>query len=69
MSEPFILIGIGFLLAISLMLSVKPFAQSRVGRSTMRRLESAAPALMADIESDMDELHAQIVTLTAVMHL
>lgn len=64
MSEPFILIGIGFLLAISLMLSVKPFAQSRVGRSTMRRLESAAPALMADIESDMGELHAQIAVAT-----
>jgi chromosome segregation ATPase len=64
MSEPFILIGIGFLLAISLMLCAKPLAQSRVGRSAMRRLESAAPSLMADIEADMDELHSQIAVAT-----
>jgi hypothetical protein len=64
MSEPFILIGIGFLLAISLMLSIKPFAHSRVGRSTIRRLETAAPSLMADIEADMDELHSQIAVAT-----
>lgn len=64
MSEPFILIGIGFLLAISLVLCVKPLAQSRVGRSAMRRLESAAPSLMADIEADMGELHSQIAVAT-----
>jgi chromosome segregation ATPase len=69
MSEPFILIGIGFLLAISLVLCARPLAQSRVGRSAMRRLESAAPSLMADIEADMGELHGQIAVATRRLEL
>lgn len=64
MSEPVILFGIGFLLAISLVLCAKPLAQTRMGRSAMRRLKSAAPSLMADIEADMDELHSQIAVAT-----
>src|SRR5713226_8362905 len=64
MSEPIISIGIGFLLAVALIFSAKFFAHSRFGRLARKRLESAAPALMADIEADMGQLHAQIAVAT-----
>jgi chromosome segregation ATPase len=64
MSEPIIYLGIGFLVAIVLVLIAKPLVRSRMGRFTMKRLEAAAPKLMADIEADMGQLHAQIAMAT-----
>lgn len=64
MSEPIIYFGIGFLLAVSLVFCAKPFAFSRIGRLTIKRLEAAAPKLMSDIEADMGQLHAQIAVAT-----
>ncbi len=64
MSEPIIFFGVGFLLAVSLFFGAKPFAHSRFGRLAMKRLEAAAPKLMADIEADMGQLHAQIAVAT-----
>src|SRR6185312_11411786 len=64
MSEPIIYIGIGFLLAVALVICAIPFAFSRVGRRAIRRLETAAPILMSDIEADMGQLHAQIAVAT-----
>jgi chromosome segregation ATPase len=64
MSEPIIYLGIGFLVAIVLVLIAKALVHSRVGRFTMKRLEAAAPKLMADIEADMGQLHAQIAMAT-----
>ena len=64
MSEPIIYFGIGVLLAASLFFGARPFAHSRFGRLTMKRLETAAPKLMADIEADMGQLHAQIAVAT-----
>ena len=64
MSEPIIYLGIGFLVAIVLVLIAKALAHSRVGRLAMKRLETAAPKLMADIEADMGQLHAQIAMAT-----
>jgi chromosome segregation ATPase len=64
MSEPIIYLGIGFLVAIVLVLIAKALPQSRVGRLAMKRLETAAPKLMADIEADMGQLHAQIAMAT-----
>jgi chromosome segregation ATPase len=64
MSEPIEFIGIGFLIAISLVLCAKWLARSRVGRYAAKRLESAAPGLMSDIEADMGQLHAQIAVAT-----
>jgi chromosome segregation ATPase len=64
MSEPIISIGIGFLLAVALIFSAKFFAHSRFGRLARKRLEAAAPKLMADIEADMGQLHAQIAVAT-----
>jgi chromosome segregation ATPase len=61
MSEPIIYFGIGFVLLI---LGIKAFARSRFGRLTVRRLEVAAPSIMADIEADMGELHSQIAVAT-----
>jgi chromosome segregation ATPase len=64
MSEPIIYLGIGFLVAIVLALIAKALVHSRMGRFTMKRLEAAAPKLMADIEADMGQLHAQIAMAT-----
>ena len=64
MSEPIVYFGIGFLLAVLLIFGIKALARSRLGRLATRRLESAAPNLMADIEADMGELHAQIAVAT-----
>jgi len=64
MSEPIVYFGIGFLLAAVLVLGAKSLAHSWLGRLTIKRLESAAPGLMADIEADMGQLHAQIAVAT-----
>jgi hypothetical protein len=65
MSEPIVAyFGIGFLLAALLIFGIKVLARSRLGRLAAKRLESAAPNLMADIEADMGELHAQIAVAT-----
>ena len=64
MSEPIVYSGIGFLLAILLVLGAKPLAHSWLGRFAVKRLESAAPKLMADIDADMGQLHAQIAVAT-----
>ena len=64
MREPIVYFGIGFLLAALLMLGVKALVDSRLGRVAARRLEAAAPGMMAEIEADMGELHAQIAAAT-----
>jgi chromosome segregation ATPase len=64
MSEPIIYLGIGFLVAIVLVLIAKALTHSRMGRFAVKRLEAAAPKLMADIEADMSQLHAQIAMAT-----
>jgi chromosome segregation ATPase len=57
-------LGIGFLVAIVLVLIAKALMHSGMGRFAMKRLEAAAPKLMADIEADMSQLHAQIAMAT-----
>jgi chromosome segregation ATPase len=64
MSEPIISFAIGFLLAILLAFVARSLVLSRVRRHAITRLETAPPKLMADIESDMGELHAQIAVAT-----
>jgi len=64
MSEPIVYFGIGFLLAAVLAIGVKLLARSWVARFAVKRLHSAAPGLMADIEADMGQLHAQIAMAT-----
>ncbi len=64
MSEPILLVGIGILLALSLVFSIRWFTRSRLGRRAMKRLETVAPKLMSDIEADMGQLHAQIAVAT-----
>jgi chromosome segregation ATPase len=65
MSEaPIIYFGIGFLLAALVLFGATSLLRSRVGRLARKRLEAAAPRLMAEIEADMGELHAQIAMAT-----
>jgi chromosome segregation ATPase len=64
MSEPILFVGIGILLALSLVFGARWFARSRIGRRTIKQLETVAPKLMADIEADMGQLHAQIAVAT-----
>lgn len=64
MSEPILLIGIGILVALTLVFGARWFARSRLGRRAMNRLETVAPKLMSDIEADMGQLHAQIAVAT-----
>ena len=64
MSDPIFDFGFGFFLAALLIIGAKALARSWLFRFARRRLESAAPNLMADIEADMGELHAQIAVAT-----
>jgi chromosome segregation ATPase len=64
MRDPIVYLGIGFLLAAVLAFGFKALAQSWLGRLTVKRFEAAAPRLMADIEADMGQLHAQIAVAT-----
>ena len=64
MSDPIFDFGFGFFLAALLIIGAKALARSRLFRFARRRLESAAPNLMSDIEADMGELHAQIAVAT-----
>ena len=63
-SEPVVYLGIGVLLTALVAFGAKPFLRSRVARRAMQRLDSAAPALMADIEADMEQIHSQIAVAT-----
>jgi chromosome segregation ATPase len=65
MSEaPIVYFGIGFLLAALLLFGVTSLIRSRLGRLARKRLHAAAPKLMAEIEADMGEFHAQIAMAT-----
>ena len=64
MSDPIFDFGFGFFLAVLLIIGAKALARSWLFRFARRRLESAAPNLMAEIEADMGELHAQIAVAT-----
>jgi hypothetical protein len=63
-SEPVIYFWIGALVAVLIVFSIRPLLRSRFGNRAMRRLDSVAPGLMADIEADMDQLHSQIAVAT-----
>jgi len=64
MSEPIIYFGIGFLLAIVFAIGVKWATDLWLRRSAAKRLESTTPDMMAGIEADMGQLHAQIAVAT-----
>jgi hypothetical protein len=64
MSDPIFDFGFGFVLAALLIIGAKALARSWLLRFARKRLQAAAPNLMADIEADMGELHAQIAVAT-----
>ncbi len=63
-SEPILYFWIGILLTVLIVFGIRPFLRSRFGRRAMQRLDSSAPALMADIEADMEQVHSQIAVAT-----
>src|SRR5262245_3185097 len=63
-SDPILYFAVGILLAILVIYGARPFLRSRLARRAMQRLDSSAPALMADIEADMEQVHSQIAVAT-----
>ena len=64
MREPIVYFGIGFLLATLLIICVRALAHLRFGRRAGRRREVVSPSIMADIDAEMGELHAQLAVAT-----
>src|SRR5437868_13764812 len=64
MIEPIMYIGIGFIAAALLVLSVIPLVHARAVRLTMRRLEALTPLSMAEIQADKDQLRAEFAMST-----
>jgi chromosome segregation ATPase len=64
MFEPIVYVGIGIALALAIALSRKTLLRTSLARRALRRLETSAPSLMADIEADMGHLHGQIAIAT-----
>jgi chromosome segregation ATPase len=63
MSEPISYLGIGFLLAALLIFGIQGLSRLR-WRGLAARHPSAMPDVLADMEADMGELHAQIAVAT-----
>lgn len=64
MVEPIMYLGIGFLLASLLALVIAPTVHQRAVRLTTRRLESAIPQSMAEIQADKDLQRAEFAMST-----
>jgi chromosome segregation ATPase len=64
MFEPIVYVGIGFVIALAIALSRRTLLRTSLARRALRRLETSAPSLMADIEADMSHLHGQIAIAT-----
>src|SRR5437588_11425863 len=64
MIEPIMYVGLGFLAASLIALTIIPFVHARAVRLTMRRLEAATPLSMAEIQADKDQLRAEFAMST-----
>jgi myosin heavy subunit len=64
MVEPIMFFGLGFLAASLFGLIIVPFVHGRAVRLTVRRLESATPVSMAEIQADKDQLRAEFAMST-----
>jgi hypothetical protein len=64
MIESIMYFGIGFLVAALIALVVIPLVHDRAVRLTRRRLESALPLSMAEIQADKDQLRAEFAMST-----
>jgi len=64
MVEALMYFGTGFLVAALLGLLIIPLVHGRAVRLTMRRLEAATPASMAEIQADKDQLRAEFAMST-----
>src|SRR6476660_9233933 len=59
MIESIMYIGIGFLIAVLLVIGVIPLVHARAVRLTMRRLEADNPLSMAEIAAEKDQVRAE----------
>src|SRR5947207_2979298 len=64
MIEPIMYVGIGFLVAILLVIGFIPLVHQRAVRLTMRRLEAVTPMSMSEIQADKDQLRAEFAMST-----
>jgi hypothetical protein len=64
MVETIMYVGIGFMFAALIGLAVIPLVHGRAVRLSMRRLEAAIPASMAEIQADKDQLRAEFAMST-----
>src|SRR5437588_13024892 len=64
MIEPIMYVGLGFLAASLIALTIIPFVHARAVRLTMRRLEAATPLSRAEIQADKDQLRAEFAMST-----
>jgi chromosome segregation ATPase len=64
MIEPIMFTGIGFLLAVLLVIGAIPMVHARAVRLTQRRLEALTPISMAEIHADKDQLRAEFAMST-----
>ena len=64
MIEPIMYFGIGFIVAALVGLVIIPLVHNRAVRLTMRRLETATPLSMAEIQADKDQLRAEFAMST-----
>src|SRR5437660_6944950 len=69
MIEPIMYVGLGFLAASLIALTIIPFVHARAVRLTMRRLEAATPLSMAEIQADKDQLRAEFAMSTRRLEL
>src|SRR5262245_27077074 len=64
MIEPIMYFGLGFLIASLLGLIIIPLVHARAVRLTARRLESATPVSMLELQADKDQLRAEFAMST-----
>src|SRR5262245_53061896 len=64
MIEPIMFFGLGFLVASLIGLIIIPLVHARAVRLTARRLESATPVSMIEIQADKDQLRAEFAMST-----
>ncbi len=64
MVETIMYVGIGFMFAALIGLAVIPLVHGRAVRLSMRRLEAAIPASMAEVQADKDLLRAEFAMST-----
>jgi len=64
MIEPIMYLALGFMIASVIALAAAPYVHSRAVRLTTRRLQTATPLSIAEIQADKDQLRADFAMST-----